>query len=253
MDGVISTLAHGVLLPPMSLFLLFAGGQWLAVRRRRAGLYLSYGALALLYLLCTSLFSNWLVAPLENLEAPLASPQAAMAAQAIVVLAAGRLEASPEYGGQDIPDYVTLARLRYTAKLQGATGLPVLVSGGLGREAGFNEALSAGMTRALQNEFATPVKWQESLSGNTAENARRSAALLRAQGIRKIFLVTDAMHMHRARLAFEKNGMDVVAAPTVFLGRAGISLYPNTESLRRSHYALYEWLGLIWYFLREKI
>ena len=170
-NSLLAALAHAILLPPMSLFLLFLAGLWLGRRRRRAGRWLSGGAIAMLYLLCTSLVANWLVAPLENLELPLASAaklRSTPAPQAIVVLSAGRLEHSPEYGGQEIPDYVALARLRYTAKLRRETGLPVLVSGGLGSDSGFSEPLAASMSRALQNEFATPVRWQESASGNTA-------------------------------------------------------------------------------------
>jgi uncharacterized SAM-binding protein YcdF (DUF218 family) len=66
--------------------------------------------------------------------------------------------------------------------------------------------------------------------------------------------VTDAMHMPRARAAFERAGLDVVSAPTVFFGNQARSLkswVPSAEGMRRSWYAIYELLGLAWYKLRS--
>ena len=41
---------------------------------------------------------------------------------------------------------------------------------------------------------------------------------LEAAGVRRILLVTHAMHMKRARDAFEAAGLEVVPAPTAWLG-----------------------------------
>jgi hypothetical protein len=65
--------------------------------------------------------------------------------------------------------------------------------------------------------------------------------------------VTDAMHMPRSRAAFERAGLDVVSAPTMFFGNQARSLgawVPSAEGMRRSWYAIYELLGLAWYKLR---
>lgn len=246
------SIARMLILPPFSLFMLYGIGLLLGVYKPRAGRNLCRSAIAMLFLLSTPAGSWLLVHPLETLARPL-SPSSLIGTQAIVVLAAGRVSNSPEYGGQDIPDYIALARLRYTAKLHRKTSLPVLVSGGTASAEDNVKPLADGIVSALQNDFATPVKWSEDKSFNTAENAIFSAKILKAAGIQRILLVTDAMHMQRARMMFEHQGLDVVAAPTMFFsdGELGLAdLLPGVEGMRLSNYAIYEWLGIVWYHLR---
>ncbi|MES2537873.1 MAG: YdcF family protein [Pseudomonadota bacterium] len=240
---------RSLILPPVSLVLVYAAGRLLRKRWPLFGKSLSAGAIVVLYLLSTGMGVSRLVNPLEALNPPLASSQGT-GAQAIVVLAAGRLMKAPEYGNQDIPDYIALGRLRYAAKLYRETRLPVLVSGGLGSPASGKPPLAAGMASALENEFSTPVKWREDASANTSENAAYSARILKQAGITRVFLVTDAMHMHRSRMAFIRQGLEVVAAPTIFFRKERLIpgvLIPSLENLRLSHYAVYEWMGLVWY------
>lgn len=244
--SIVRTLA----LPPLSLFLLYATGLIVCKYKPRLGRMLCHTSLAGLFILSTHAAAWLLVRPLENLEMPLVTTNGA---QAIVVLAAGKLRNSPEYGGRDIPDYVALARLRYTARLHHETGLPVLVSGGAGITEDNIEPLASGMVNALQNEFSTPVTWTEPTSDNTAENAQYSARILKKSGISRILLVTDAMHMHRAKVIFMHQGLEVIAAPTMFFAqdKLGLSdLLPSVEGMRLSNYAIYEWLGLVWYRLK---
>lgn len=181
---------------------------------------------------------------------PLVSARAADA-QAIVVLGAGRIRNAPEYGMQDIPGPGALQRLRYAATLQRETGLPLLVTGG--SPDGSSESEAAIMARVLEHDFSVPVKWQEELSNNTAENAQFSSRILRAAGIHRILLVTDAMHMPRAKRVFEQAGLDAVPAPTIFISagpRTFDDFLPN--GLRDASYALHEWLGLAWYSVRHR-
>lgn len=252
-SAIVIAVVQTLVLPPLSLFLVYAAGLTLRVWRPRLGSMLCSGAIAMLFLLCTNAGAWLLVHPLESLETPLPSTKGT-GAQAIVVLAAGRLENSPEYGGKDIPDYIALARLQYAAKLHRETRLPVLVSGGYGSTPdGRIEPLANGMVRVLQDDFATPVKWIEDRSINTAENAAFSAQILKQAGVRRILLVTDAMHMRRSRIMFLQAGLEVVAAPTIFLSKDKIMLLdflPGAEGLRRSRYAIHEWLGMAWYWAR---
>jgi uncharacterized SAM-binding protein YcdF (DUF218 family) len=251
---IATSFARTLVLPPLSLFLLVAMGWMLHRRWPHLGRAVIILALVLSFLLCTEIGASLLVRPLENMTAPLASSHDTHA-QAIVVLAAGRLEHAAEYGGKDIPDYIALGRLRYAAKLQHETGLPVLVSGGNVADDGARESKAEAMARALREDFVTPVRWIEGTSENTAENARFSASLLRQYDVHRILLVTDAMHMPRASVAFKRTGLDVVAAPTMFFGTGSIGFLdflPSAEGLRRSYYAIYEWLGLIWYWARNE-
>ncbi len=249
---VVNLVPRGLILPPASLFLVIAVGLVLWRRRPRAGRIVAGTGLALLAFLSTTGGAGLLVAPLEAMTAPLTAPERA-GAQAIVVLAAGRVRRAPEYGDRDVPDYVALARLRYAAHLQRRTGLPLLASGGnAGSDAG-GYAEADGMAAALREDFGVPVKWLEGRSRDTAENAAFSAAMLRADGVHRILLVTDAMHMPRARAVFERAGLDVVAAPTMFFGRQPLSIHawiPSAEGMRRSWYATYEGVGLAWYRVR---
>jgi len=247
---LLNAIPRGLILPPANLLLLIVAG--LAMRRRwpRAGAILAGSALAALALLSSTGGARLFVAPLEAMTAPLQAPERAQA-QAIVVLSSGRLQRAPEYGERDIPDYIALARIRYAAHLQRRTGLPVLVSGGLALEGA--APLADGMAEALREDFGVPVKWLEARSGDTGENAAFSAALLRADGVKRILLVTDAMHMPRARRAFERAGLDVVSAPTMFFSHQRqplASWLPSSEGLRRSSYAIYELIGMAWYRLR---
>jgi uncharacterized SAM-binding protein YcdF (DUF218 family) len=247
----ISDIAHAVILPPGSLFLLIAIGLLLRRRFPVAGRALTGGAILALYVVSTSFGAQLFVAPLERLTTPLRAVDRT-GAQAIVVLGAGRLSEAPEYAGRDIPDYIALARLRYAAHLQRATGLPILVTGGGGPKPEV-ASLAESMAVALREDFGVPVKWIEGRSRNTAENASLSAAMLAPEKVRRILLVTDAMHMPRARTAFQQAGFDVVAAPTMFFNNvtlSGKSLIPSAEALRQSWYATYELIGIGWYWLR---
>ena len=251
---VVNLIPRGLILPPANLFLVIAIGLVLSRWRPRAGRIVAGTGFALLAFLSTTGGAGLLVAPLERLTAPLLAPERA-GAQAIVVLAAGRVRRAPEYDNRDIPDTTALARLRYAAHLQRETGLPILVSGGNGGvdkgNPGGSEADS--MAAALREDFGVPVRWLEGRSGDTADNAAFSAAILRADGVKRILLVTDAMHMPRASAVFERAGLDVVSAPTMFYGHQPLSVQawvPSAEGIRRSWYATYEWIGLVWYRVR---
>lgn len=246
-------LLRELILPPASLFVLLAFGLVLWKRRPRLGRALAGSAIAAFYVLCSGFGSAALVTPLERLTHPLTGAKD-IGAQAIVVLAAGRIDTAPEYGGNEQPDYIALARLRYAARLYRETGLPILVSGGNGTANGRYKPKALAMERALREEFAVPARWMETASENTAQNAAFSARILQKENIRRILLVTDAMHMPRSVVEFERNGMEVVAAPTVFFGGGTMSLMallPSAENLRRSYYALYEWIGMVWYAMRN--
>jgi uncharacterized SAM-binding protein YcdF (DUF218 family) len=251
LSWIATNLVSAVLLPPLNLVLPCAAGLLLSRRWPRVALAVSSGALLLLLVFSTEAGSLLLVQPLENLTAPLASARQSEA-QAIVVLGGGRLAAAPEYGGQDIPSYLTLARLRYAARLQRATGLPLLVTGG--KPDGALESEATLMARVLRQDFSVPVRWLEQESDNTAQNAEFSARILQQTGLQRILLVTDALHMPRAQAIFVRQGLQVVPAPTIFFSRAPLTpadFIPSGEGLRRSHYALHEWIGLAWYRLRH--
>lgn len=246
-----NTVVGGMLLPPFSLLLLALLGAVLMKRHRRTGRALVALSLLLLALLSTPATSWWLVEQLQARHAALIQPRDANA-QAIVILGGNRIAGiSAEYAGKDQPGPLPLGRLRYGAHLHQQTGLPVLVSGGSpGNEP---EPEATLMARTLRDAFKVPTRWEEPKSRNTAENATESAKLLRAAGVTRILLVTDATHMPRAVRSFSATGLDVVPAPTFLTSRpAGVRYWiPGSGTLDDVSYALHEWLGMVWYRLRH--
>lgn len=235
-----------LVLPPASLLLLYAVGLAAGLWRPRLGAWLRHSAFGLAFFLCTGVGSWLLVHPLESLEQPLT--RVPDDAQAIVVLSAGRIKHNPEYANLAMPDFIALERMVYAASLARNTHLPILVTGGRLSTSADDEALALGMRRVFAASFGLPVRWVEAASRTTAENASLSAPLLQRDGVSRIVLVTDAMHMRRARRQFERAGLKVIPAPTFFneSGRLGWSdLLPTMENFRRSYYAIYEWLGLL--------
>jgi len=235
-------------LPPTSLVVAALAGALLALRWRLAGVIVAVASLLALLALSTPLVAHALIRALE--PPPLADAQRA-GAQAIVILAGGRVRASPEWGG-DTVNTASLRRVRYGAQLARETTLPVLLAGGNPDRAPLPEARL--MQALLEREFGIQARWVEDRSDTTAENARFTAAILAPLGVTRVLLVTDAFHMPRARRAFAIAGLDPIAAPTGYIGRSQFrpqQLVPNAEALRVSNLALREWTAGLWYRLHE--
>lgn len=246
MNWPITDLVTAFLLPPLNLLVLLGlGAGLLSGRHAVLGRRLVWLAAVLLYLVGTSLVGQKLLATLQT---PYRTPDYA-AAQAIVVLGGGVYHDAPEYGGDTVRSY-SLERLRYAARLQRASGLPLLASGG-SPEGGIAESLA--MWETLRTDFGIDTRWVEITSVNTAENARHSRAILQPSGIDRILLVTHAWHMRRAQMAFEKAGFTVIPAPTIYSTAGNLTLLdflPSAKGLMQSHLALHEWMGIVWYRLK---
>lgn len=241
-----------LMLPPLSLVLLGLCGHLVAQRLRHTGNAIILLAIALLLFLSTGVGARWLGDPIEQRSLPLV-PVAGSGAQAIVILGGGRLYAAPDDGGLDIPNPQTMIRLRHGAQLQRQTGLPILVSGGSPEGKGESEATL--MARSLREDFRVPVKWIEDGSDNTAQNALMAKQQLQVDGVSRVLLVTDALHMPRAQGIFSRVGLTVITAPTGFVTQKALSaedFIPNAGALKSSHYALHERLGELWYRMRYR-
>lgn len=237
-----------LLLPPTTQLLLIVVGYMLLKRFPRlakACLFLAFGSL---YLLSTGYVSNMLYAGLEDL--PNLAPESleTIDAQAIVVLTGWQNQHTPEFG-RPVSGLVGLSRARYAAFLHKKTQLPLLLSGG---DVYGDSQLSLAATMAfdLSSGFKVEARWLEDKSRTTEENARYSSEILKAEGLRKIVLVSSAYHLKRAQLLFEREGMEVVPAPTFFVSLAPVdnrSFLPNGFALSGSAIALHEWLGYFYY------
>jgi uncharacterized SAM-binding protein YcdF (DUF218 family) len=252
MELIFVKVLAALVLPPGANIVLVLAALVIWPRARVLAALLITVSFASLVLLSTPRFADVLFEGLETYEPRLPGAVAADTIGAIVVLGGGSSGNAPEYGGQTI-SHGTLVRVRYAAKLQRETGLPILVSGGSVFGGTTPEAVL--MRDALEDDFNAPVRWLEDRSRTTAENAKLTAELLTREGITAILLVTHAMHMPRAVEAFEKQGVRVYPAPTGFRfnvrkNAAVLDWLPSAGALEKSQTALHEYLGRLWYAIR---
>ena len=246
---------HGIVnafvTPPGALLVLMAAG-FLLLRRRPLGWMLTLAGFGLLTALSLPIVADALARHLEKIPALTRVPGNA---QAIVVLAAGRYRHAPEYGGQDTVGPDTLVRLRYAAHLYREHPLPILVSGG----APFGGVSDAAlMRRVLVHAFHVPVRFLETQSRTTAQNARFSARILREAHIRRILLVTQAWHMPRAAALFRSQQLIVIPAPTGFAttshrNRTLLGVLPSAHALAVSALVFHEEVGMAWMHIRAAL
>ena len=167
--------------------------------------------------------------------------------QAIVVMGGGIYPQAPEYG-QAQPGPATAARLRYGIWLARQTALPLAFTGGSGWAASSsNDSEAVVAARVAQEDYGIALRWLESESRDTRENAQLLTLMLRRDGIDRIALVTDVLHMPRSVLEFERQGLAITPAPTGFIlpTRSNLLLWlPSIDGISASTRALHELLGL---------
>lgn len=238
-----------IIFPPSFNFILIALGQLLKQKKVLSNLFLYFGLISL-FIFSLPFCSKLLLKGLEKYPA-LIPPIIVNKEKAIVVLSGGSYPEAKEYA-KSIDGYITLQRNNYAAFLKKETGLPVLVTGGKTDPENHTEAFV--MANTLSDSFNINVKWKEEESLNTAENAIYSAVILKEKNINSIFLVTHAWHMPRSVMMFEKQGIDVTPAPTIFVYDKGqfslIDYIPSAFALAQTRIALHEYLGIAFYKLR---
>lgn len=238
-------------LPPAAPLLLAVIGLLWAGRFRLLGRGLTLLSLISLWLLSCNGFAVVLSHNLLQ-QVPVLPPSdaprlKASGVQAIVVLGGGLQRSSVEYGAPQLAGE-SLERLRYGAWLAKQSGLPLAFSGGVGwsnRGTG-SPPESAGAQQAAR-EWGVPLRWADTQSRDTSENARHTFALLHNDRMTRIALVTHASHLPRAKMAFETAGFEVVAAPMGFIQtrhRDVMEWLPSASGLLDSRAVLHEWLGL---------
>ncbi len=249
MELLANHILQGFILPPGLFLSMLLLGALLRLRFHRTGQSLIYAAIGLLLLMSLPIVSQPLLRFYENIPALDADTLAQSKARAIVILGGGRYTNAPEYGGDTISIF-SLERIRYGARLQRKTRLPILVSGGLVLEKN-RPAEAELMKNVLTQDFHARVSWVEGDSHNTYENAVNSRVILGQQGIDDIILVTHALHMPRALTAFRKVGFRVTPAPLGFDTADDTSLIlkllPDSFSLLRMHDLMHELIGNWWY------
>ncbi|MCW7556069.1 YdcF family protein [Endozoicomonas gorgoniicola] len=237
------------LLPPVLLIWMVAVGL---IFKTTLG-WLPWLALLVFYGLSTTPVATVLSKGLEWYEA-LDTKSSCQEADAIVILGGGYPRSTPEYEGFQ-PTALSLERIRYGATVHRQCGVPLLASGGGER----SEAET--MAEILRKDYGINVRWQEKQSLTTWQNALYSYDMLsRDLGKEnlRIILVTHSWHMPRSVLSYQKMGFEVIPAPTLFTWsevpwKKLRYWLPQTRNLRSSELALHEYLGLIWYWLSDRL
>ena len=248
--GPLKPLLSALMLPPVSpLLLIFAGLLLLRFSKRWAQAAIFSGALLLWVLSCSA--SAYGLNQLLLRSYPPIAPADLQKAQAIVVLGGGVELYAPEYG-QPILAALAYQRLLYGRYLKTLKDLPLVYSGGKGWGASSAQTQTEAQVAAfaLKRDFGMTFYLSDGESRDTRENALRSYALLSAQGITRIALVTHDWHMQRSIMQFEAAGFQVLPAPMGYIQpplRWESYFLPSAGGLEKTRIVLHEWLGRLHY------
>jgi uncharacterized SAM-binding protein YcdF (DUF218 family) len=234
--------------------LLIAAGLLVVLFRHRVfGLGVALLGLGWLWLWATPVFSDWVRGSLEG-QYPPAALEAIPAADAVVVLGGGIEPAVPPRAFPDLGG--ASDRVWHGARLVRAGKAPLLVlsGGALPWRAEHGPEAQGMLTFVTDLGIPDERILIEPKSATTRGNAVETTRLLSARGIRRILLVTSALHMRRAEAAFRAVGLEVVPAATdhevVAQDRTVLDYLPDAQALADSSRALKELLGLFVYSLR---
>ncbi len=246
---VLSIIIEQLLLPPGIFVVLMA--FMLIPRVRQSKKFISFTFLVT-YLLSIPLVGHHLLLSLESIPPITPKEVKESGAQGILILSAGRRKKAEEYELKDIPNSLYFDRLRYGAWLHRKTGLPLFISGGLGKSS--HNSLSQLGRDFLEKRWRIPVKDIEKKSQTTWQNALLSEKMLKRYKMNKIVLVTHSWHLPRVVQAFKLTTLQIIPAGTVYLEKYSFEwndLLPTMSALYQSFYAIHEWLGRAWYQLKN--
>ena len=234
-------------------------------RRRRLQTGLLIAAVALLWLSSSRWVAFSLVRSLEWRYLP---PAVVSKTDVIVVLGGATESAQPPRTTVEINSAGD--RVLYAARLyQMGKAAHILLSGGNITWLQTRTSTPAEEMADIITMIGVPQEalWFQAESQNTYEDALLCKKFLEQKGINRILLVTSAMHMPRAVALFEKQGFEVIPAPTDFsvtqadwddltrldLPAQMIGLLPNSSYLGMTTNALKEYIGMLVYALQGLI
>ncbi|MCS7246635.1 MAG: YdcF family protein [Anaerolineales bacterium] len=185
-------------------------------------------------------------------------PESVPEVEVMVVLGGGTLAAAPP---RVMPEVNGAGdRLLYAARLyHEGKAAKILLSGGAIEWYTPSSPNPAAEMASLLQWMGVPEEALilEGHSQNTLQNAQFSKAILEKMGVHRILLVTSAMHMPRSVRAFERQGFEVIPAPTDYtvtqsgwqrmttptLANLLLNLIPTADNLSLTTRALKEILG----------
>jgi uncharacterized SAM-binding protein YcdF (DUF218 family) len=218
-------------------------------------------ALALLILLISSngIVANNLLKSLEWQYIPSEIPTA----DSIVIL--GGATRTPAKPRQMVDLTEQGDRIIYGGKLYLEGKAPLIIAaGGRAKWRGGGNPESQDMVELLSlMGIPSEVIIQEPLSLNTYENAVNVGKILQEKNLKKIILVTSALHMPRASAIFKHQGIEIIPAPTDFLISEQeineindnteafvLNMLPDSIALDQTTKVLKEYIGTLIYWLK---
>lgn len=227
----------------LTLFLVAVGLclLWFTGRQRLGKILVTVG-LILLVVGGSGAVSSRLVGVVENRYEPVVDIEAVQDIRWVVVLGAGNSMDASLPAGVRLSEPASVRLMEGIRLHRQLAGSRLVVSGGMEGDAVSHAELMAeaaiGLGVAPENLVV------HRLAKDTAEEAVAAQAVF---GDERFLLVTSASHMPRAMRLFEDLGMQPVAAPTQFMGRARAnSVLPDGVNLRKVERAVYEFMGLLW-------
>ncbi len=243
----LTKIIYSFVLLPGNMIVLFLISALFAKKFRK---FFIFSAIVF-YLLSTQFVGNLLLRPLES---PYNHPPQKADVDAVVVLGSGHYE-----GSSNLPLTPSgTKRLLYALMLAKKQNLPILFNG-LGTEADVAEESAVALNDTLglhlvidhNSTYTRSFRiYFEKEAQNTRQNAARTKAFFDKNAITRprIYLVTSAAHMRRARYLFEKEGITVIPAATDFRTNEAFCycfFFPSSEGLDLSSRAILEYLAYL--------
>lgn len=249
---VVKQFLKGLILPPMPWILLLL--CVLVFWRRRWARKLLFATVIVIVVLHSDSVERLVRYPLESSYPPLMEPRGAEPYDAIVVLTGGMMPAGGLIPLPTLSESM-FRRLDEAWRLYRIRPKPIIVSGG------HVDPFTPPMN---ENEIAREylVRWgvlqthviPEPRSRDTFESAIEVQKLLQQRGWKRYLLVTSAVHMRRAMLAFQSVAPEPIAAPADFTLEeyrfTPLRLFPSEATARKMSAAVHEYIGLVNYYWR---
>ena len=263
--GGLKPVLAALMLPPVPFLALALAGAGLTRTRPRASRWLVCLACIGLWLSSCVGTASWIESqwldepqPLTAIDRDRLKARATAGEPlAIVVLGGGVDQPAPEYGSPNLGKDA-YERLRYAVWLGRQTGIPILASGGRGWAApSVSNPPEAERTAELaRTELGMPLRWTETTSRDTHENAVNSVAVLQAAGVREIVLVTHGWHMPRSLHEFRAAAAAAGASAPIRItpatmgqaypaGSGLLRWVPSDTGFQRTRQAWHEILGAL--------
>lgn len=245
-----STFAEYYLFPPMpALFLLLLGvvwWRWPILSRR-----LFFAGTTVFFLMSTPILGKLY---LWGLIFSVPRYGDVTSIDAIVVPTAGIYA---DGAGNMWPSANTTKRIMVAVALhKGNSEKPLIISGGCPLDENHCRYSEAEVALRALNLESTPGILLEKVSRNSIETATNVTGFLRPDGMRRIAIVTTDLHMLRMKLCFNKQGIQVVSIPipTSDINELSIiDIIPSRKGLSLFALGTREYLGILWYWLTNRI